>query len=233
MEYPYNIDIEGRLEVLAVDARGDDIRDSIIVKNFSAGPEKKSVTAAGDVLTISRSTTESTFTLRSGSTLDDSTRRALVKLIGPVSSSMTSVDDEFGSKVARKLGESWPVNSEMIAKAKLDNKFLIDPKNIVGTVTLIGVETVHGIKAFRLNVNLEMKDIKPAVEPEGRTRDSVGKQTASFLYPLDDSIPFLECDENNDHSLREAYAAKPGVVTDVLITETLHLKCTFLPVKKP
>ncbi|MCL2648457.1 MAG: hypothetical protein FWD61_15850 [Phycisphaerales bacterium] len=187
-------DLQGRVKMLEKNA--DSSLLELTVKKF-VDETGENLIDANKVIDIKRSATQSSFSAKDGGELSEKVKNLLNQLYPPEqgkgeAKSGASDDDVFGSKTPRKVGESWPINSEAAAKMLARSDVTVDPKDVTGKMTLKGVETINGGngkrgKALRIVGTIDVANFKSSCVPSGVNVDSVGKMQLSGLYPVDAS----------------------------------------------
>ena len=109
----------------------------------------------------------------------------------PIHDADSTDDDMFGSTEKRKVGESWPVHADAMAKSISKGGMEIAAAAITGQTHLNGMESVNGTLALRgVQAAIDMKDPKPSNGPPGMTMEGSsihGEFTG--LFPLDPKAP--------------------------------------------
>jgi hypothetical protein len=98
-----------------------------------------------------------------------------------------SDDDTFGSSSPRKVGDSWPINKEAVAKGFSSAGFSVDVKDVADqTVYLRRTFDSPAGKELLIEAFMNAKNFKPAELPPGATIES-GELKAEFsgIFPVD------------------------------------------------
>ena len=136
-------------------------------------------------------------------------------------------DDIFGSKVARKVGESWPLDSKGAAKWATGEGVTVDKKDVGGTMTLKGVENANGGKVLRISGTIAMKNLKMPALPGATVQSCEMKAQFTGLYPVNFALPVVENEMSGDITMR---ISANGMNVEVKAHKTLKEVTT--PVKK-
>jgi hypothetical protein len=199
-----------------VTAKGNLLRAAVTVRSFTC--EENGVSSQlkeGDVVTARRDNDKSVYELR-GQELPDLMKEALGDA-APLHSDDEATDDEvFGTAKRRKIGDSWPVKGELVAKQMLEKGLKTTPKDITGTVRVVGKRQVGNTPCLEMQLNLELHDVMlaiPDLPPELTARVPLLRVTGTDLLPLDLSL------EVPDGSLHfEGTLTMTGKIEDVAVT---------------
>jgi hypothetical protein len=168
--YSLTLHLEATERVLAVGARGEPTRASYTVSRCAAREENRDVDllSRGTVLTVDAGRWESTVQSSRGSVriIDEQVLRAILSLptVGDF-----NADDAFGTPGPQKVGESWAVHPEPLARLVAREGFPVDKRSASGTVTLAGVQTVAGVPCLRVQAKAVVRPWLPNPKdlPEG------------------------------------------------------------------
>ncbi len=111
-------------------------------------------------------------------------------------------DDIYGSKTAHKVGEEWPVNSELAARQlSLISGMELNPAGLTGKAKIVGIEMVDGAKALRVKISIDVKNLTPH---SGYTLVSGSMHgSLSRLVPITPTLRLPEASVTADISLVE------------------------------
>jgi hypothetical protein len=113
----------------------------------------------------------------------------LVRLIVHLREQDGPDDDElFGTKQRQKVGSSWPINAEAFAKQPArDGYDPVEPKQVKGTTTLVGVQDVSGFgTCLQLEINFTI-DHMTGTQGEYKMVDGTHQSISEVLIPIDES----------------------------------------------
>jgi len=97
-------------------------------------------------------------------------------------------DDTFGTKDRKKVGDSWAMNSEMMAKGFASNGSEVEAENIKGSMELEKVVEVDGKKCLRINGKFKMSKFGLPLQAWMSVEKSSMSGTSSGDFPVDMSI---------------------------------------------
>lgn len=110
-----------------------------------------------------------------------------------VQSDEMDLDEAFGANQPRKAGESWPVNSEYLAKSISKIMGMEQPmkkEDVVGSVRLAGVKKVAGIECLNLRLDVLVGGFVPPV-PQAKVEKSEMRMNMTGNLPVDPAMPML------------------------------------------
>jgi len=145
------------------------------------------------------------------------------------------IGEAYGSDKPRRVGESWPVNSELLAEITtnaLGQKGVVKKEGIAGRVTLAGLKTVEGIECLELRVEVSAKTGAPlATQPVGRVEGGEERSSMTVYLPLDPSIPVLGGERKKVSSISVTLKAPIGqeVLMETNSDDTVSL--SNIPIK--
>jgi hypothetical protein len=181
---------EGTKEILEVDdsKRGLKLKYTISKCTATIGNTAKveELLQKGTEIIVEREGKRTSFLLND-KPLPRSITKILDLFVSIPGKSNTSDDDVFGSKERRKVGESWKIKTEKIAKYAADQGVKVDPKNITGETTLEKVVDIGGVKCLLLKGKITMKDVTPPLPPGTKIEKAAMKGIYSGEHPVDNS----------------------------------------------
>ena len=103
-------------------------------------------------------------------------------------------DDMFGTDEKQRVGDSWKINAKALAKSARNDKVEIDPKNVSGKVTLVGVVKAGGHKCLEMKGQFTVKGLKPPADFPRNLRVIKSEMTGRVhsKIPVDTSLPEIE-----------------------------------------
>jgi hypothetical protein len=133
--------------VLAVNTRGEPTKAEYTIEScVSHGANNKDhvLLKPWRVLTVESAPWKSRLTLDEGniSLAEDILLRAVVSL--PNLKGVTA-DDCFAPAKPQRIGDTWPVNAEALAKLASENGLIVNKQQVSGTVKLKGIQLVDGV----------------------------------------------------------------------------------------
>ena len=230
-----SLHFEATERVLAVNPRGEPTRADYTVEKFVAreGKNERFLLDHGRVVTVEAGRWKPSFRLDRG-VLTLHQEIALHGVISMPHLKDVSFDDCFGTTRPRKVGDSWPVNGDAVAKWVAVEGVQIDTQRVSGAVKLKGVELVGGVpcvvvqgRAVVQEWVMDSKELPPGFRAEPGT-DEI-KFTRAI--PLDGAGHCL-VDTSSDRAtvkIRNDDPVGPDISVDLKVLKTTGIKRT--PVK--
>jgi len=176
----------GDFEILGADKLGNVTSLACTVESCSKfagsdGSDEQTLLQRGDRL-VARETRTATAFLVNGKKADAGAEAFLALLIRlEAKAREVSQDDVFGTREKKHVGDTWPINGAVMAKHYAAYDTQLAPEDVVGSVKLAGVESVHGEPCLKVEAEVELKRFSPATRPtrgEAYTRgSSTGRST--------------------------------------------------------
>lgn len=180
-----SVELVSEVTVLEVNSVGKSRRESHKIVKFTKteGDTTRSLLDAGTEVVATASGIRADFTV-DGAPASAEVAEAL-RLVVSCAEDETTDDDVFGTKEAVKVGQSWPVNSAVIARELTNNiGVAIAPEDVSGQMTLKGISEHSGVKCFDISGEATMKVTPPL--PAGLTVEkSEVIVRLSGVFPLD------------------------------------------------
>jgi hypothetical protein len=176
----------GRMDVLEVDPKGVPTSLALHVTTFEAA-DGSELLAKGSTVHVKRGETEVEVTT-DGAALSEAARKAVVVNFPPLKNEKGLVDEDvFGSKVRRKVGETWAIDA---AHAVDISKALVgstnpDPK-ASGEMKLVGVERAGTGKVLHIAGGFTVTNLRGALEQGVAVRDGTVVCTFDAHFPAED-----------------------------------------------
>ena len=168
---------EATERVLAVSPRGEPTRADYSVEKCVArdGKRERILLDRGRVITVEAGRWKPSFRLDRG-VLTLHQEMALRGVITMPNLKEVSLDDAFGTTKPQKVGDSWPVNPEALAKWVAVEGVQIDSQRVSGNVKLKGVEVVGGVQCLVVQGRavvqqwlMDSKELPPGMRAEPGT----------------------------------------------------------------
>ncbi len=201
--YEFVFDIEAIREVLEVGKNGRATKIALTVRKssreWSMSGGKAELAPRGSVVIVSSATGKVDIQTEDPNAPISRVDKLLFKFAADLMGMDATLgigDAAYGTDKPRRVGESWPVNGEAIAKCLTEavgQKAPFSKEGITGRVTLAGVKKVHGIECLELRAEVSAKTVAP-VAIESVVASAVGgeaKSSMTVYLPLDPSIPVL------------------------------------------
>ena len=192
----YGVHLEGTVEVLALDEVGEEAKVACTVDKCSriTSDGEKELVPKGKVIIAEGKGKDTHFSLKDGAELPKEASDALDLAISLDTGDEYNDDELFGTKEKQKVGGSWPVNREHVAKDAGRVGVIVKPGDVEGSFKLDGVEKAGDVECLRLSGVLKMKKLERKDDeddglPEGFTVES-GSMEAKYggLFPVDPSV---------------------------------------------
>jgi hypothetical protein len=175
--------------VLEVDSVGNHRKESHkIVKCTKTEGEVTTVLLEEGTEMVASGSGKTTNFAVDGAPVSDEAAEILSEVISLIEDETTD-DDAFGTTGAVSVGQSWPVNAELIARKFGENQATtVKPEDVTGSVTLNAVSEHAG--AACLELSGEMK-VRAASAATGGVICRVAMEF-SGIFPVDATLPRLE-----------------------------------------
>jgi hypothetical protein len=111
-------------------------------------------------------------------------------------------DDLFGTPDRRRVGDSWPVNTQRCAKSLRKIAPTLADNEVTGTVTLDAYGKLRGIPSLKLSTVVDCNRLIPSAIPAGilpanaKITDGSMHATSTGFYPLDVNDPHVRLAES-------------------------------------
>jgi hypothetical protein len=191
-------DLEYRLTTKAADEFGDATELSLEVVKFDFGKDGREALPKGTMISIRRTEKGVTFTLPVAKTMESEQQWVLQFIFGPLQPAINqkklSIDDVWGLKTPRKVGEEWEADPEKLARAISTAHTQFDPRSTTSRIKLVAMETTpSGEKALRIKGTTIMATPKRSdLMPSFVDQKSQSRQEWNRLIPLDHTHPVAE-----------------------------------------
>ena len=214
----YQVNFEGRAEVLAVDGRQTPTRIAFTVERLTKieGGVTIDLLKPGSVI-ITDGSQQQPISLKDGA-IAESVREAF-RLVHPAHKPGDVTDDDiFGTKDAKGIGDRWSINLALAAENLRDTGISIPAGRLSGTVSLVGKDKIAAIECLSIQGELRADGVTMKDLPPGFTMDR-GSFGAVFrgCFPLGDSG--LSYKEGADMIFQIRLTSKEGVSLDITTSE--------------
>jgi hypothetical protein len=197
----FGVRLEGTVEVLALDQLGEEAKISCTVDKCTR------ITSEGETVLVPKGKAfvaegkgkDTKFSLKDGGEMPKEASEALELVISLDTNKTLTDDDLLGTKDKKKVGETWKVSSENVAKDSERVGVTVKPQDVEGSFRLDGVEKVGAIECLKLSGNLKVNHLLTRADeneddalPEGFVVEG-GSMEAKYagLFPVDTSIGSL------------------------------------------
>jgi hypothetical protein len=195
----FGIHLEGTVEVLALDAIGEEAKVACTVDKCMRITSKgeTELVPKGKVILAEGKGKDTHFQVKDGAELSKQATEALELAISLDTGDELTDDDMFGIKEKQKVGASWPVNQGGVAKDAARVGVIVKPEDVEGSFRLEGLEKVGDAECLKVSGSLKMKKLTRKDDeddglPEGFTVES-GSMEAKYggLFPVDTAVGSL------------------------------------------
>ena len=195
----FGIHLEGTVEVLALDSIGEEAKVACTVEKCTRITSKgeTDIVPKGQVIIAEGKGKDTVFSLKDGGELPKEATEALDLAISLDSGDEYTDDEMFGTKERQKVGGSWPVEREKVAKDAKRVGVVVKPEDVEGSFKLDGLEKVGEVECLKISGGLKMKKLSRKDDeddglPEGFSVES-GSMDAKYggLFPVDPALGSL------------------------------------------
>jgi hypothetical protein len=214
----YQVNFQGRAEVLEVDGKGRPFKIAFTVEKFTEidGGVTIDLLKSGSVIVADGSQQQPIF-VKDG-TIEQSVLEAF-QLIYSAHKPGDATDDEvFGSKEAKGIGDSWSINLALASESLKNSQITIPAGHLSGIISLVARDKIATIDCLSLRGELRADDFTSKDLPPGVTLDRASLQ-AIFrgCYPIEDSRHSYK--EGGDITMRMRLTSNEGVKIDITRSE--------------
>ncbi|MCY2930106.1 MAG: hypothetical protein NTV86_11545 [Planctomycetota bacterium] len=103
-------------------------------------------------------------------------------------------DDAFGTDKRQRIGDSWPINAELMAKSfsrEFGREGAVKSADVTGQTTLAGLKTVEGVECLDLRFEVKLQNFAPPVRPEAKVVKGEVTVSGTEYAPVDESMSAL------------------------------------------
>lgn len=177
--------IKGTLEVLAINESGAPLEVRIVIEaaTHDRGDGNVEIVPPGSVVQAKVGAFGHNV-LVDGQPATPEQAEALELLINLGDESPAN-DEVFGTDERQGVGASWPVDAEALAEKLSDDEMKIDPADISGQATLVGVVDVEGVPCLEVQCEATINNMPLPDMPDGAT--ALMKLTGVGFLPVDTS----------------------------------------------
>jgi hypothetical protein len=188
----YGVRLEGTVEVLAVNADGEEGKATCTVVKCvrTTRDGETELVPAGRVITAEGGKADTTYSLDQGE-LPDDVKEAL-RLVFRMGEEDGYNDDKiYGTAQRQPVGGSWPLDPKLASEEAKADEMVFDPADISGSLSIEKVERVGDVECLRIGGTTEIKKFT-AKPPTGMTFETGSlKAKYSGLFPVDTKLGVL------------------------------------------
>jgi hypothetical protein len=144
-----------------------------------------------------------------------------------------TADDAFGSTEPRRVGETWAVNAEALARWMSREGTPVDPRSVSGTVKLKAVQAVNGVPCLLVTGRAVIEHWVPEKKdiPDGFKVVSASDEVKfTKLVPADAAGGLCLVDSYSDRATMKVATAegaiRPDLLAEVKVLKTVGIKRT-------
>jgi len=194
----FAFEVKGIRRVLGTDRQGRTTKVAFTVDNCVKieGQNKTEVVAQGTVV-IASMAGGGKLDIRCKDpnvTLSDSGSGIVGKFIGMHMPTELDSEKVFGTDKPRRVGESWPIDRELVAKSFRDQngkEGKLKKEDVTGQMKLAGVTKVDGIECLDLRAEMRFSGFLSMAEHWMTAEKSEISFTIASMLPVDPSVPEL------------------------------------------
>ena len=164
----FTVELESEDKVLEVDKNGVPCRVALTVDKCDRlrGDERKPLLPKGAVLMASAGNVGSVSFEVEGKPVAPEVEDALQRVF-QLNRDLPTNDEVFGTARRRKVGDSWPINAEVFAKAITKQGLTVGPENVAGSARLVRTCRVDGADCLEAEVWTRIDLPRPEAPQEG------------------------------------------------------------------
>lgn len=189
-EEAFGISLTGRIEALAVDDKGNPTKISVTVKKCTklTGAAEKDLLADGDILIAEMKDGKTEFSLKDAGGVSPEVEKALELVIDLHDPRLSGDDAMLGTTEPKKVGESWPINSEVAAKNFQILGLPAKAADLDGKTTLTEDKKVDGVDSIVIKSEFAVHKLAGDL-PEGASlREGQIEGSYTGTLPVDASL---------------------------------------------
>jgi len=183
------IEVEAAVKVLEIDKNGAPSKASLkIGKCLSVkGDARTALVPAGAVVVASvAAARESVFEIN-GEKVSPDAQRALSQVFNLGKGGPTD-DQIFGTPQRKKVGDSWPMNSEAAAEDARQNGAAVEKEDFSGTVTLEKVLKIGDTECLQVAVAMDVARVRPPAPAGLVVEKGLARRRMSGLFPVNPAL---------------------------------------------
>ncbi len=232
-EDAFGVSLAGRIEAVAVDDKGYPTRVSVTIQKCAklTGAAEKNLLEKGDVLIAEMKDGKTRYTLKDAGGVTPEVERAL-QLVLALHDPKTSVDDALiGTAEAKKVGDSWPISSENVAKDLQIAGMPAKAQDTTGTATLAEAKKVDEADAIVIKAEFKVSSLTGDLPNGGKLADGKFEATYSVTLPVDASLQPSSESSGSKLTTVVSETNPDGIETTVKSTVERSSEGTFKAVK--
>lgn len=228
----YGVRLEGTVEVLAVNADGEEGKAACTVTKCVriTREGERELVPAGRVVTAEGGTEETTFTVDQGA-LSDEAKESLRLVLRMGEDDGFNDDKIYGTTTRQPVGGTWPLDAKAASEEAKADKVLFDPADISGALTLEKVEKAGDVECLRIAGPVEIKKLTAEPPPNLTFESGSVKARYSGLFPVDTTLGVLAETQSSTYTTayRGKNAAGQVVAIESKMQRATEMTRKFLP----
>ena len=140
-------------------------------------------------------------------------------------------DAALGTDSPKKVGKSWKINRDLVARELAENIPSVQPGNVSGNTRLDGVKTINGVECLTVTSNIQVEDIAPQLPPGIKVKSATLTLTLGGAFPVNPSLYLMEKDENSKFEMIAKGKTTDGQPAEAHDTVVVATKKEFTPKK--
>lgn len=180
------VELQGHLTVMQVNQFGQVMGSQIMIQKCVAQTDTgvKTLATPGQVLYVARGEPPVVTLNQAPVSENDIELLDLVLSMDPPGPA--TEDQALGSPNPQIVGASWPVDAQLTAASLSRDNMVLDPNQLQGTTTLLGVERPGGRECLDVQVNMEIRGVQmPTLPPNATLNSGVMEFNMRALFPTD------------------------------------------------
>ncbi|MCD6049321.1 MAG: hypothetical protein K0Q55_724, partial [Verrucomicrobia bacterium] len=126
-------------------------------------------------------------------------------------------DDISGTKDKKKVGDTWPLNTEMAVKNFALNNLQLKKEDVSGVSKLEGVVTEGDQKLLKISSKIDIKNVAPPLPPGMEVKKSTIQAEFSGLFPLNPAGPRVQSAESMKMDLKAQGKMPDGRMMEISV----------------
>lgn len=188
----FSVELVSEVTVLEVSPVGKSKKElhKVVKCTRTEGSETKTLLEEGTELLASAAGMSTTFTVE-GAPVSAEAAEALNSVLS-LTGDETTDDEAFGTKEAVKVGDSWPVNSALIAQKFSETQGIaVKVEDVKGAITLRSVGEHAGVNCLDLSGEFTIK-VAPPLPPSLTVEKGEMRTKVSGFFPVDTELQRVE-----------------------------------------
>lgn len=226
------VSLEATLEVLAVDGSGEMTKAAFTVAKMDAVVDGQPIKGLeeGTLITAGWKDGEKVYTIKDETVAKGDAAKLLDLVIPLKEEGKPTSDAAFGTKQRQKVGSSWDVDAETIAKGLTGKSLKLDKENVSGKTTLVEATTVGDVKCLRLKVDVKLQNVGFPLPEGSKTQEATIGVNVDLLLPQDPSQALLE-DTTKMNMLMKAQIPTEGKTQTLEMIDNRSSTAKYTPIK--